>query len=143
MPGASSVDLPFDVKETFGTTGQVKVKATFDGVNYRGSLTNMGQGHFLLLRKDIRKKIGKDVGDRVEVTLEKDLEERVVEVPKELQALLGRDETIKLFYEHLSFTNRKEYARWIADAKRPETKDERLKLTKEKLRQGKKNPFEK
>ncbi len=143
MPGASWVDLPFDVPTTFGTKGWVKVKATFDGVEYRGSLADMGQGHFLLLRKDIREKIGKAVGDTVQVTLVRDLEERVVEVPEELQSLLDQNTDLKSFYDSLSYTNRKEYARWIADAKRPETKEKRLNLTKEKLKLGKKNPFEK
>lgn len=143
MPNASFVDLPFDVPTTFGTKGWVKIKATFDGVEYRGSLADMGQGHFLLLRKDIREKIGKSVGDTVNVTLERDLEERTVEVPTELQDLLSSDATLRDFYENLSYTNRKEYARWIAEAKRPETKDKRLKMTKEKLKLGKKNPFEK
>lgn len=143
MPGASWVDLPFDVPSTFGTKGQVKVKAAFDGVEYRGSLVNMGQGHFLLLRKDIRKKIGKGVGDIVQVTLMRDLQERLVEVPEELQSLLDQNTDLQSFYNSLSYTNRKEYARWIEEAKRPETKEKRLLLTKEKLESGKKKPFEK
>lgn len=143
IPNAAQVDLPFDVPSTFGTKGQVKIKATFDGVLYRGSLANMGQGHFLLLRKDIREQIGKSIGDRVEVTLELDTDERIVDIPNELQTLLDQDAGIKSFFEALSYTNRKEYARWIADAKRPETKERRLQMTFEKLRQGKKNPNEK
>ncbi len=142
-PNTSFVDLPFDVPTTFGTKGWVKIKATFDGVEYRGSLADMGQGHFLLLRKDVREKIGKSVGDKVQVTLQRDLEERVVEVPEELQKLLDSHPDLGAFYDSLSYTNRKEYARWIAEAKRPETKEKRLGLTFEKLSTGKKNPFEK
>jgi hypothetical protein len=36
------VEFPFDVGEEFGTKGRVQVKATFDGVEYRGSLVRMG-----------------------------------------------------------------------------------------------------
>ena len=63
------VEIPFDVKETFGK-GRVPVVATFDGVEYRGSLVRMKTpGHILGLRKDIRARIGKQPGDTVHVTL--------------------------------------------------------------------------
>lgn len=63
------VEFPYDVRTEFGR-GRVKVLATFDGVPYEGSLVRMGTpGHILGLRKDIRAKIGKQPGDRVEVTL--------------------------------------------------------------------------
>lgn len=49
----------------------------FDGVSYEGSIVNMGVKredgsicYILGIRKDIRKKIGKDIGDRVNVTIE-------------------------------------------------------------------------
>ena len=63
------VEIPFDVRETFGK-GRVPVIATFDGVEYRGSLVRMKTpGHILGLRKDIRARIGKQPGDTVHVTL--------------------------------------------------------------------------
>ena len=63
------VEFPHDVRAAFGK-GRVKVRATFDGVPYDGSLVRMGTpGHILGLRKDIRAKIGKGPGDTVHVTL--------------------------------------------------------------------------
>ncbi|WP_295583078.1 DUF1905 domain-containing protein [uncultured Oscillibacter sp.] len=63
------VEIPFDVRAVFGK-GRVKVRATFDGVPYDGSLVRMGTpGHILGIRKDIRAKIGKQPGDAVRVTL--------------------------------------------------------------------------
>jgi hypothetical protein len=60
------ITIPFDVEKAYGTKGQVKVKATFDGYPYRGVIANMGIGcHILGLRKDIRAAIGKTVGDKV------------------------------------------------------------------------------
>ena len=103
----------------------MKVKVTYDGVPYRGSLAKMGHHcHFLLVRKDIRKLIGKNAGDTVLVTVQRDTEER------EAQAC----------YEKLSYTNRKEYVRWITEAKRAETRTNRLHRTVEMLLEGKKNP---
>lgn len=63
------VEFPHDVRAAFGK-GRVKVRATFDGVPYDGSLVRMGTpGHILGLRKDIRAKIGKGPGDTVHVIL--------------------------------------------------------------------------
>ncbi len=63
------VEIPFDVREAFGR-GRVKVRATFDGVPYDGSVVRMGtHGHIIGLRKDIRAAIGKQPGDAVRVTL--------------------------------------------------------------------------
>jgi len=138
---AAYISIPFNVEKLYGTRGQVKVKATFDGYPYRGVLANMGiGGHILGVRKDIRLVIGKKVGDKINVTIERDTKERLVEVPIELQEILKRSPNAKSFYESLSFTNRKEYARWIISAKRPETKDRRLSETLTRLLKGKKNP---
>jgi hypothetical protein len=138
------VTIPFNVQEVYGTKGQVKVKATFNNHPYRGVIANMGTGcHIIGLRKDIREAIGKQVGDIINVTIEQDLEERVVEMPEELTKLLSKNKGAKTFYDSLSFTNRKEYAVWISSAKKEETKEKRLKDTLTKLLAAKKNPSEK
>lgn len=64
------VHFPFDVKKEFGK-GRVKIHATFDGVPYDGSLVKMKTpGYIVGLRKDIRRQIGKQPGDTVEVTIQ-------------------------------------------------------------------------
>ncbi|MEL7647464.1 MAG: DUF1905 domain-containing protein [Sedimentibacter sp.] len=63
------VEFPYDVREEFNK-GRVKVHATFDGVEYEGSLVRMGTpGHIIGVRKDIRQKIKKEPGDTVHVTI--------------------------------------------------------------------------
>src|SRR5690606_37223624 len=89
---AAYVIVPFNVKEVFGTKGQVKVKATFDGFEYRGSLAPMGDGyHVLGIRKDIRKAIGKSFGDVVDVKIERDLEPRMVNILPELETAFSKN----------------------------------------------------
>lgn len=66
------IEFPYDVKKEFGK-GRVKVKATFDGHPYQGSLVRMGTpGHILGIRKDIRQAIGKQPGEMVQVTIKED-----------------------------------------------------------------------
>jgi len=139
-PEAACVLFPYDVKEAFGTKGQVKINATFDGIPYQGSLANMGFGHIVILRKDIKAQVGKTHGDTVRVTIQKDTAERIVEVPTELKATLELNPDAETFYNSLSYTNRKEYANWFASAKKQETKDRRLNKTIEMLLNGVKHP---
>jgi Domain of unknown function (DUF1905)/Bacteriocin-protection, YdeI or OmpD-Associated len=135
------ITIPFNVEKTYGTKGQVKVKATFDGHHYRGVIANMGTGcHILGVRKDIRAAIGKAVGDLVNVEIEKDTEERIVHVPEDLKAALSKSKKAEVFYNTLSFTNRKEYAVWVSSAKKPETRKKRVTDSIKKLLSGKKNP---
>lgn len=125
---AAFVKFPFDTEKLFGTKGQVKIVATFDGIaEYRGSLANMGQGcHVLGLTKEIRKKINKNFGDKVNVELIRDLQERTVVIPNDAQALLDANRDAKDFFDTLSYTNRKEFIVWIESAKKDETRAKRL-----------------
>ncbi|MCL1836706.1 MAG: DUF1905 domain-containing protein [Treponema sp.] len=69
------VEFPYDLKKEFGK-GRIKVHAQFDGEPYDGSIVNMGHKHedgsicyIIGIRKDIRQKINKQAGDKIEVTV--------------------------------------------------------------------------
>lgn len=63
------IEFPYDVRAEFGK-GRVKVRATFDGESYDGSLVRMETPcHIIGLLKAIRAKIGKQAGDTVRVTI--------------------------------------------------------------------------
>ena len=71
--GWTYVIWPGSVK-FFGTRGLVKVAGKIDGHAFRASFMAMGGGkHMLPVKAETRKAIGKDVGDRVEVVLERRL----------------------------------------------------------------------
>jgi flagellar biosynthesis regulator FlaF len=131
------IEPPFDVKEVFGAK-RVKVLATFNGIEYRGSLVSMGGCYMLGITQEIRKKIGKDFGDLINVTIEKDEEERTIETPDDfMEALKNSPEALKVF-ERLSFTGKKDYVNWINDAKKAETRISRLQKAIGQLESGKK-----
>ena len=74
--GGAYVKFPYDLRKEFGK-GRVKVHASFDGVPYEGSIVNIGikngDGsvcYIIGIRKDIRKKIGKQPGDTVTVKIQ-------------------------------------------------------------------------
>lgn len=69
------VRVPFDIRKEFGQ-GRVKVKATFNGVPYCGSIVNMGVKnpdgsicYILGVRKDIQKAMDRYPGDTILVTV--------------------------------------------------------------------------
>jgi len=135
--GGAYVIVPVDVEKVFGKK-RVKIKATIEGEPYRGTLVRMGgPDHMLLILKDIREKIGKSFGDEIFVELEEDLEQRKVEIPPDLLKALKADPQALAIFERLSYTHQKEYVSWVEQAKRPETRLERIRRTIEMLTQGK------
>jgi hypothetical protein len=64
------IEIPFDVKNEFGK-GRVKVFATFDNEPYKGSIVKMGTPcHIIGIRKEIRKRINKQAGEKIKVTIQ-------------------------------------------------------------------------
>jgi hypothetical protein len=124
--GGAYVFFPYDTGKEFGTKGKVPVNATFDGVPYTGSLIKYGNPlHMLGMLKAIREQIGKGPGDTVEVVVSKDKALRTIEGPAQFENLLKREGLFPVF-EKLSYTHRKEYCRWISEAKKEETRLRRL-----------------
>lgn len=134
--GGALVVPPLDVESVWGTRGRVPVVATFDGHGYRGSLAPMAGRHVLGMTKALRSATGKDVGDRVAVTLRRDHDERTVETPPELAAALDGDAEAGRRFEALSYTHRKEFATWVGEAKRQDTRDRRAAKAVAMIRAG-------
>ena len=138
--GGACIYFPYDVEKEFGTRGRVPVKATFDGVPYAGSLVKYGAPqHMLGILKSVREQIGKGPGDTIDVTIEKDESERTVDVPADFVKLLKKEKVWAAF-DKLSYTHKKEYVRWITEAKREETRSARLAKSVAMLRSGMKTP---
>ncbi|MCS4304477.1 YdeI/OmpD-associated family protein [Chryseobacterium sp. BIGb0232] len=124
---AAFVEFPFSTEELFNKKGQVKIKAIFDGkVEYRGSLVKMKSDcHILGLTQEVRKQLGKTFGDEVTVSLLEDKEERTVEIADDIALVFKENPEAKALFDTMSYTHKKEYIRWIDDAKKPETRENR------------------
>ncbi len=74
--GGAYVAFPGDIRRIFGR-GRVKVRATFDGIPYEGSVVNMGLKnpdgsvcYIIGVLKAIRRQLGKGDGDVLHVIIE-------------------------------------------------------------------------
>ncbi len=136
---APTVELPFDAKERFGKA-RAPVRGTVNGAEFRTTVAVYGGVHLIGFNKEVRERAGIAIGDEVEVTLEHDDEPRTVDIPPALAAGLEEDGEAKAAFEGLSYTHRREYAEWIAEAKREETRERRVAKAVEMLRDGVRSP---
>jgi hypothetical protein len=130
---ATFFEVPLDVPAIFGRS-RPPVRVTIGGHTYRSTVAVYGGRYFVPLNRRNREAAGVAAGDQVTVELEADTEERTVELPAELAAALAADESARAMFETLSYSHRKEYADWIAEAKREETRRRRIAKTLERLR---------
>jgi hypothetical protein len=134
--GWTFAKIPEIVKDKHAHFGWVRVKGTVDGYEIRAyHLMPMDNGSlFLPVKAEIRKKIKKQAGDYVHVTLY--LDNLPTEIPEELKLCL-QDEP-KLYETFLSFrdSERKAYIDWIYSAKKDATKIERMAKMIKRLEKG-------
>lgn len=69
--------------------------------------------------------LGVDIGDEVDATIDLDTAEREVEVPDDLAEALT-DAGARAAFDALAYSRRKEIARAVTEAKRPETRERRI-----------------
>jgi len=129
--------VPLDPAAEFGKV-RAPVRAKINGFEFRTTLMRYGGVDYLGLNREVREGAGVEAGDRVEVELEPDTKPREVEIPADLAAAL--DPATRAVFDALSFTHRKEYTRWIEEAKREETRQRRVAQSVEMLRSGVKTP---
>jgi Bacteriocin-protection, YdeI or OmpD-Associated/Domain of unknown function (DUF1905) len=102
------------------------VQATINGYTWAGRVSRMG-GEFLLgLSREVRTGAGVEAGDEVTVTIALDEAPREVDVPPALAEALDADAAAKAAFDALAYTHRKEFARWIAEAKKDDTRERRV-----------------
>ena len=133
---ATGITIPFDVEKVFGAK-RVPVKATVNKAVYRGSIVRMGGKYMLGIPKAFREEAGIVAGDNIVITLEPDTAPREVEVHADLAKAMKKA-GVSAVWDKLSYTHRKEHVRAIEEAKRPETRANRIEKAIEMLSTKKK-----
>jgi hypothetical protein len=127
------VEVPVEVVAALGGRGRIPVRASFNGVPYRGSIVRMGG--VMMLRRDQghHGRGGSRPGDLLDVVVENDEAARDIEVPQELSKALKRNRAAAAVWDGLSFSHRREYVGYIIEAKKEETRARRVEKTIQEL----------
>jgi hypothetical protein len=133
--GGAWVRLPADALTALGGGHRFRVLGSLNGVPLESSTMSRGGAVVVVgLHKATREAAGVAVNDEVIVRLVRDDRPREVAVPDELADALDGDAEARAAFEKLAFSHRKEYATWVAEAKRPQTRARRAAQTVERLR---------
>jgi hypothetical protein len=133
------VQLPFDPKEAFGRV-RAPVVVTVNDHSFRTTTMRYGDVDMIGLNREVRDATGLTAGDRTIFELAADTQPREVEVPEALASALHDDAAAREAFDALSYTHRREYARWIDEARREETRQRRVARAVELLRAGVRTP---
>ena len=120
-----AIPVPFDPKTVFGKV-RAPVRVTLNGYTFRSTIASMGGQTFVPLRKSNREAAGVSGGERIEVRIETDTDERTVELPADFVSALAAHPAAEARWPALSYTRRREYVESIEGAKKPETRSRRI-----------------
>ncbi len=124
---ATAIALPFNVEKAYGSRGRVAVRGTLNGFAFRSSVFPMGGGcHWLVVNRQMREGAKIKAGETISVMMERDDEPRVITPPEDFARALKANKTALAAWDKLSYTHRKEHARAIEEAKKPETRARRI-----------------
>ena len=139
-PGAAwaFVRLPERVTAALGTKARVSVRIAAGKNVFRTSVFPDGNGgHHAMFNKAMQAATGTKVGDAVALVLEQDFTKRVVKVPSDLADALDAHPRLKAFFDGLAPSCRAEYVGFVVEAKKADTRADRINKTLDMLQKGK------
>jgi Bacteriocin-protection, YdeI or OmpD-Associated/Domain of unknown function (DUF1905) len=134
--GGAVFHLPARAAAALGERKRPPVTVTIGDYTFRTTVAVYGGQPMIGVNKGNRAAAGIDIGDSFDVVVALDEEPRVVEVPTDLAEALAADDPAHAAFDKLSYTHRREYVEWIAEAKRPATRARRVAETVDRLRTG-------
>jgi hypothetical protein len=135
-PAAAVVLTDDQVAEIGRGAKTAPVQVTLNGRTFALRIARMRGESLIGLSKAVRAAAGVEPGDEVDVEVVLDMAPREVTPPPALAAALDGDPAARQAFDALAFTHRKEFARWVEEAKREETRDRRVAETLRMLREG-------
>lgn len=135
-PAAAVVLTDDQVHELAGGPRTPAVTVTVNGTyTFEGRVGRRGGENLVGFNRAVREAAGVSPGEEIEVEITADLGAREVAVPDDLARALGTAGASGAF-EALAPSHRKEYVRWITEAKKPETRARRVAEAVERVAEG-------
>lgn len=129
-----AIPLTFDPKSVFGKV-RAPVKVTLNGYTYRSTVASMGGPPFIPLRRSHREAAGLQGHETLDVRLVLDTEKREVKPPADLVKALKAAPPAWDRWRELSYTHQREYAEAVGDAKKPDTRERRIRGAVDAIRE--------
>ena len=117
--------FPYSAAEEFGMKGNIPVLIIVDGHSFEHTLLPSRNGHYLVYNEFIRQAVGKNSGDTLHVTLEKDPKERKYVVLPYIEKALKDSGVLEQYLKQPDYLKR-EQANFIEVVRKEETKQNRL-----------------
>ncbi len=136
--GRVFITIPFVPNDKWGKKPRHFVTGTLNGVAFSGSLGSRGGAHFMPVNKELQGKASVEPGDAVTVMIEPQGAGTTSDLPEDLAQALADEPEAREFLEGLSAFYRNTYLKWITEAKKPETRADRVHQTVKLLQQKKK-----
>ncbi|HEV2139541.1 MAG TPA: YdeI/OmpD-associated family protein [Nitrososphaerales archaeon] len=119
--------MPVDLAKQTGIKARLRVKGTIDAVPFKGTLLPSGSGrHFVVVKKEVRDRIGKTAGDVATVEFDLDTVPVRVPIPKDFDSALASAPKAKAEFQAMAPSHKKAYVTWIESAKAQETRTRRI-----------------
>jgi Bacteriocin-protection, YdeI or OmpD-Associated/Domain of unknown function (DUF1905) len=134
---ATGLQVPDEVVAALGAGKRPPVVVRLGAYTYRTTVAPMGGAFWIPLAAEHREAAGVRAGEEVDVVVEHDPAPREVTLPDDLAAAF--DDALRATFDGLAPSHRKEWVRWVEEAKKPETRAARVQKTVESLRAGKKS----
>ncbi|NUO48030.1 MAG: DUF1905 domain-containing protein [Polyangiaceae bacterium] len=132
--GGHYVVVPEKTAEAAGLTYGVRVRGTLNGTPYRSSLMKYGGIFHMGVHKATLEKAGVGPGDRVDVAIEIDDEPLPTDtVPDDLKKAVTANKKAAEAWERLRPSHRREHVKAVTEAKKPETRANRIQKAIEML----------
>lgn len=135
---ATGLHVPDAVVTALQAGRRPAVRVTVAGHTYRTTVATMNGRFMVPLSAEHRTAAGVVAGDDVDVEVALDTEPRDVVVPGDLADALAGDDAARRCFDALSHSHRKEWVRWVEQAKRAETRVARISSAVVSLNAGKK-----
>lgn len=111
--------VPFDPAEVWPVRKGRRVRGEINGFAFRTALFPEagGKKHVLLVNKKMQAGARARAGDKVQIRLEPDLEEREVAIPPELAKALKADRRLLRYFDAMKPSMRRDIGRYVAEPK--------------------------
>ena len=119
-----------------GSKKAFPVTVSVNGRSVAVRLARMGGENMIGMSKAARAEAGVELDYSYDIEITADASERTIEVPDDLNAALAAEPAVEATFASMAYSHRKEYVRWITEAKKADTRTARVAKAAQMIRAG-------